>query len=92
MAHRKTGGSTSLGRDSQAKRLGIKVSHGMKVIPGMVLVRQRGTKFKPGKNVDCGKDDTLFAKKQGVVEFKKKKIQNFDGKLQTKTVVNIIAN
>lgn len=90
MAHRKTGGSTSLGRDSQAKRLGAKVSHGMKVMPGMVLVRQRGTKFKPGKNVGRGRDDTLFAKKQGIVEFKKKKIQNFDGNLRTKTVVSVI--
>lgn len=90
MAHRKTGGSTSLGRDSQAKRLGTKVTHGQKVMPGVVLIRQRGTKFKPGKNVGRGKDDTLFALKQGIVEFKKKKIRNFDRNLCWKTVVNVI--
>lgn len=90
MAHRKTGGSTSLGRDSQSKRLGIKVTHGIKVSPGMVLVRQRGTKFKPGKNVGRGGDDTLFALKSGTVQFKKKKIRNFDGHLRTKTIVDVI--
>jgi large subunit ribosomal protein L27 len=90
MAHRKTGGSTSLGRDSQSQRLGTKVTHGMKVSPGVVLVRQRGTKFKPGKNVRRGGDDTLFALKAGVVEFKKKKIRNFDGNLRTKTMVSVV--
>lgn len=90
MAHRKTGGSTSLGRDSQSKRLGSKVTNGQKVSSGIVLVRQRGTQFKPGKNVGLGGDDTLFSQKSGVVEFKKKKIMNFDGKLRTKTVVSVV--
>ncbi|MGC9049223.1 MAG: 50S ribosomal protein L27, partial [Patescibacteria group bacterium] len=61
MAHKKAGGSTALGRDSESKRLGVKVQDGQLVKPGMIIVRQRGTKFKPGPNVRRGSDDTLFA-------------------------------
>lgn len=70
MATKKAGGSTQLGRDSRAQRLGIKVTGGAVAKVGSIIVRQRGTKIKPGLNVGWGKDDTLFAKVTGVVEFK----------------------
>ena len=69
MAHTKAQGSTSNGRDSHGKRLGVKRYGGELVKPGMVIVRQRGTKILPGLNVGRGKDDTLFAKIEGVVTF-----------------------
>ena len=69
MAHKKAGGSTRNGRDSESKRLGVKIYCGQAASPGNILVRQRGTKFHPGLNVGCGKDHTLFAKAEGVVEF-----------------------
>ena len=70
-AHKKGVGSSRNGRDSEAKRLGIKRSDGQKVLAGSILVRQRGTKFYPGKNVGCGKDYTLFATVNGVVKFER---------------------
>ena len=70
MAHKKGGGSTKNGRDSESKRLGIKRSGGQLVKAGEIIVRQRGTKFHPGINVGKGKDDTLFAKAAGMVMFK----------------------
>ena len=69
MAHKKAGGSTRNGRDSESKRLGVKRFGGETVLAGNILVRQRGTHFHPGKNVGCGKDHTLFAKSDGVVQF-----------------------
>ncbi|GMQ92266.1 MAG TPA: 50S ribosomal protein L27 [Acidiferrobacteraceae bacterium] len=72
MAHKKAGGSTRNGRDSESKRLGVKRYGGEAVLAGNILVRQRGTKFHPGKNVGIGKDDTLFAKSDGVVKFHNK--------------------
>ena len=69
MAHKKAGGSTRNGRDSESKRLGIKIYGGQAASPGNILVRQRGTRFHPGLNVGCGKDHTLYAKAEGVVEF-----------------------
>ena len=70
MAHKKAGGSTRNGRDSESKRLGVKVFGGQEVVAGNIIVRQRGTKFHPGTNVGCGKDHTLFAKSDGVVQFR----------------------
>jgi large subunit ribosomal protein L27 len=70
-AHKKGVGSSRNGRDSEAKRLGIKRADGQKVLAGSILVRQRGTKFYPGKNVGCGKDYTLFATVDGVVKFER---------------------
>ena len=67
MAHKKGGGSSRNGRDSQSQRLGVKKYGGEKVLSGNILVRQRGTRIKPGRNVDVGKDDTLFATANGVV-------------------------
>ncbi|HIG40375.1 MAG: 50S ribosomal protein L27 [bacterium] len=69
MAHKKAGGSTRNGRDSESKRLGVKIYGGEAVIPGNIIVRQRGTRFHPGSNVGCGKDHTLFATAQGKVQF-----------------------
>ena len=69
MAHKKAGGSTNNGRDSESKRLGVKRYGGQQVAAGSIIVRQRGTHFHPGVNVGCGKDHTLFAKSDGVVEF-----------------------
>ena len=69
MAHKKAGGSSRLGRDSQAKRLGVKRYAGQRVNAGTILVRQRGTRIHPGNNVGVGKDYTLFALIDGVVKF-----------------------
>lgn len=71
MAHKKGGGSTKNGRDSKAKRLGVKRSDGCVVLAGNILVRQRGTKIHPGINVGRGGDDTLFALESGVVRFER---------------------
>ncbi|HIG07067.1 MAG: 50S ribosomal protein L27 [Methylococcales bacterium] len=72
MAHKKAGGSTRNGRDSESKRLGVKRYGGEAVAAGNILVRQRGTRFHPGLNVGCGKDHTLFAKAEGRVVFEVK--------------------
>ncbi len=71
MAHKKGEGSTSNGRDSNSKRLGVKLFGGQEAIPGNIIVRQRGTRYHPGVGVGVGKDFTLFALKAGVVTFKK---------------------
>ena len=72
MAHKKAGGSTRNGRDSAGRRLGVKKFGGEIVVPGNIIIRQRGTKYHPGKNVSIGKDHTIFALKEGVVSFEKK--------------------
>jgi large subunit ribosomal protein L27 len=69
MAHKKAGGSTRNGRDSESKRLGVKRFGGQEVLAGNIIVRQRGTRFHAGVNVGCGRDHTLFAKADGVVQF-----------------------
>jgi large subunit ribosomal protein L27 len=69
MAHKKAGGSTKNGRDSESKRLGVKVYGGQEINAGSIIVRQRGTKFHAGNNVGMGKDHTLFATSEGVVQF-----------------------
>lgn len=89
MAKTKSTGATRLGRDSRPKYLGIKISDGKRVKPGMIIVRQRGTKFLPGKNVARGSDDTLYAKKAGVVKFRTKKIRLFNNSQRLAKVVNI---
>ncbi len=71
MAHKKAGGSTRNGRDSEGRRLGLKKSGGQSVIAGNIIVRQRGTAYYPGENVGLGKDHTIFATTDGVVEFKR---------------------
>ena len=69
MAHKKAGGSSRNGRDSESKRLGVKIFGGQRVKAGNIIVRQRGTKFHNGQNVGCGRDHTLFALSDGVVGF-----------------------
>ncbi|XBQ17408.1 MAG: 50S ribosomal protein L27 [Oceanicaulis sp.] len=81
MAHKKAGGSSRNGRDSEGRRLGLKKAGGQHVIPGNIIVRQRGTKYYPGDNVGMGKDHTLFALTEGRVVFRKKK--------DDKTFVNV---
>ncbi len=90
MAHTKSKGTTSLGRDSTSKRLGIKIYGGGTAIPGAIIVRQRGTKFHPGKNVKRGNDDTLFALIKGVVKFTTKKLPKFKGRLVKSKIVNVL--
>lgn len=89
MATTKATGSTGLGRDSQPKYLGVKLYDGQKVRPGMVLVRQRGTKFLPGKNVARGGDDTLYALKEGVLKFTTKRKIRFDNSQRIAKIVNV---
>ena len=89
MAHKKAGGSSKNLRDSNPKYLGTKVGDGQTVKTGMVLVRQRGTKIHPGKNVKKGKDDTLYAMIKGLVKFTTRKRRRFDGSLKTAKFVNI---
>ncbi|WP_422667302.1 50S ribosomal protein L27 [Buchnera aphidicola] len=72
MAHKKAGGSTRNGRDSNAQRLGVKHFGGEYVLAGSIIVRQRGTQFHPGQNTGCGKDHTIFAMIDGKVQFQKK--------------------
>jgi len=89
MSHKKAGGSTRLGRDSRPQYLGAKVGDGEYVKPGMVLVRQRGTRIHPGKNVKKGVDDTLFAIVNGIVKFTQKKKMRFDGSLKQAKFVSV---
>jgi large subunit ribosomal protein L27 len=90
MATRKAGGSTTLGRDSISKRLGVKIYGNQSVSVGNIIIRQRGTKFHPGKNVKQGEDDTLFSLINGFVEFQAKKVKDFTGKIVSRTYVNVI--
>ena len=76
MAHKKAGGSTRNGRDSESKRLGIKAYGGQRVTAGSIIVRQRGTPFHNGVNVGCGRDHTLFALADGVVKFEVKGLKS----------------
>lgn len=90
MAHKKAGGSTRNGRDSQAKRLGVKLFGGNCVKAGNVLVRQKGTRFFAGQNVGMGVDFTLFALKDGKVQFTEKKRKRFDGNFSKENFVHVV--
>jgi large subunit ribosomal protein L27 len=89
MAHRKAGGTTRLGRDSISKRLGVKIFGSEKIKAGNIIIRQRGTKFHPGKNVRRGEDDTLYAIKDGIVKFIKRKVKNYTGKIVKRRFVEV---
>jgi large subunit ribosomal protein L27 len=89
MAHTKAGGSTKLGRDSEAKRLGVKRQEGQAVKAGEILIRQRGTKYLPGLNVGRARDDTLYALKAGIVKFLSKKKIRFDGNSRKIKVIQV---
>lgn len=91
MAHKKAAGSTQLGRDSKPKYLGVKKFGGQVVQPGDIIVRQRGTKFRPGENVMRGNDNTLFAVAPGIVKFSKKKIKKFTGALKKVRTVDVVS-
>ena len=90
MAHTKALGTSKLGRDSRAQRLGVKVQDGGKVIAGQIIIRQRGCKYLGGKNILKGGDDTLFAKKEGVVRFGTTRKTCFDGSKRKITVVDVV--
>jgi len=90
MSTTKSAGATKLGRDSRPKYLGVKLFEGQKVKPGMTIVRQRGTKFYPGKNVKRAADDTLYALKQGIVKFTSKKRKNFNKSQKLVKVVSVV--
>ena len=90
MAHTATGGSTRLGRDSQSKRLGVKLYDGQIAQAGNVLVRQRGTKFIAGKNTKLGSDDTIYAVKSGKVKFTTQGKKSFTGKTRKAKVINVL--
>ena len=87
MSKTKSSGSSRLGRDSRPKYLGVKLYGGQKVKKGMVIVRQRGTKIRPGKNVARGRDDTLYALKDGIIKFVTKKREKFNGTSQKVKIV-----
>ncbi|MAF80344.1 50S ribosomal protein L27 [bacterium] len=89
MAHTKAKGSTKLGRDSESKRLGVKLFGGQKVRAGEIIIRQRGTKFHAGENVKRGSDDTLYALKDGTVQFQTRRKARFDGSRASKKFVTI---
>ena len=89
MASTKAGGSTKNLRDSNPKYLGVKLADGAKARPGMVIVRQRGTKIEAGKNVKVGRDHTLFATAEGTVSFSMKRKKQFDGRTVTKKVASV---
>ena len=84
MAHKKGAGSSKNGRESHSKRLGVKIFGGQKAIAGNIIIRQRGTVHNPGENVGIGKDHTLFALEDGIVEFKKKR--------NNKSFVSVVKN
>ncbi len=90
MAHTKAAGSTKLGRDSQPKYLGVKLFSGQIAQPGSIIVRQRGTKFYPGKNTRLGSDYTIYSLTKGKVRFFNKKRTNFDGIRRLKKFVEVI--
>lgn len=89
MATKKAGGTAKNLTDSNPKYLGIKLYGGEKATPGSIIVRQRGTRILPGKNVDMGKDHTLFALKSGIVSYREKRHLNFNTKKQVKKVVDV---
>lgn len=89
MAHTKAKGTSKLGRDSRAKRLGVKMFGGQTIEAGQIIIRQRGSKFFAGSGTAMAGDDTLYAKVAGKVNFKKTKIQSFTGTKKNKTIVSV---
>ncbi len=91
MAHTKAGGSTKNGRDSNPKYLGVKIAAGQQARPGMVIIRQRGTKVMAGRNVKIGRDHTLYSMISGIVSFRDRRKTNFDGRVVRRKVVEVLA-
>jgi len=90
MAHKKAAGSTKNGRDSNPKYLGVKINHGQSILTGNIIVRQRGTEVLPGNNVGIGKDHTLFALKDGKVQFGTKRKTGFNSDILRKKIAHVI--
>jgi len=90
MSHKKAAGSTQNGRDSKAKRLGVKVYGDQAVRAGGIIIRQRGTKYFPGKNAGMGKDHTIYSLIDGKVQFTQKAMTKFDGRVFKDSIVNIL--
>jgi large subunit ribosomal protein L27 len=90
MAHRKAGGSAENLRDSKPKYLGVKIQDGQTAKPGSIIVRQRGTRILPGKNVMLGKDHTIFSIKNGVVKFTEKRKTRYDGNVKKYPMVSVL--
>ncbi len=90
MAHRKAGGTARNLRDSNPQYLGVKIADGEKAKAGAIIVRQRGTDVMPGKNVDTGKDHTIYAMIDGTVKFGKTRKTNFDNKVVVKKIVHVL--
>ncbi len=90
MAHRKAEGTTKNGRDSNPKYLGIKVNHGQAVGVGEIIIRQRGTEVLPGRNVGVGKDHTLYAMKDGRVEFGTKRKTSYNNDIERKKIAHVV--
>jgi len=90
MSHKKAGGSTKNGRDSNSKRLGVKLYAGQTATAGNIIIRQKGTKFFPGLNVGMGKDFTLFALTDGVIKFTEKRQQKFNGRIYRDKLVHVV--
>jgi large subunit ribosomal protein L27 len=91
MAHRKAGGTAKNLRDSKPKYLGVKIADGQNAKPGAIIVRQRGTRILPGKNVRIGKDHTIFSTVTGTVKFSLKRGTRFDGRNTRKSIVHVVA-
>jgi len=89
VAKTKSRGSTTSGKDSKPKYLGVKIADGEKARPGMIIVKQIGTKFLPGKNVKVGRDHSLYAMKQGVVRFQTKRVVKFDKRQRIAKIVSV---
>lgn len=90
MAHKKAGGSTALGRDSVSKRLGVKVFGDQRIGKGEIIVRQKGSKFFAGQNVNMGGDSTLYSLVDGLVKFQDKMVRKFHGNLRKTRIVSVI--
>lgn len=91
MSKTKAGGSTRNGRDSQSKRLGIKLYGGQLADPGNIILRQRGTKYQAGKGVDLGKDHTIFATQSGIVSYQQVRKTTYSGNKTRKTTVSVVS-
>jgi large subunit ribosomal protein L27 len=89
MSQKKAGGSTRLGRDSISKRLGVKIFGNQKAKTGSIIIRQRGTKFRPGENTKLCSDDTIMSLKDGVVQFVTKRVKKFTGKSEKVKIVSV---
>ena len=90
MAHKKAAGSSKNGRDSNPQYLGVKANHGQTITPGQIILRQRGTNYLAGKNVGVGKDYTLFALKEGKVQFGTKRKTSYNNDIVRKNIVHIV--